>query len=74
MKTTAYNPSPLEVEFAKALTDLQSEIEGHLSSNRIDKIENDINADNPMLKIYLTDTDGDRHQMVIKLIQKPDED
>ena len=74
MKTTSYNPSPIEVEFANALTQLKSELESHLSYNSIDRIENNIQADNPFVKVYMTDKDGDEHQMVIKLIQKPDAD
>jgi hypothetical protein len=74
MKTTTYNPSPLEVEFANALTQLRSELEAHLSQNKIDQIENNIQADNPFVKVFMTDEDGDKHQMVIKLIQKPDQD
>lgn len=73
MKTTAYNPSPIEVEFAKAISSLKTELEEHLSNNKIDAIENNINADNPFLKVHLTDSDGDKHTMVIKLIQKPDD-
>ena len=74
MKTTTYNPSPLEVEFAHAISNLKSDIEQHLQDNQIDQIENNINADNPVLKVHLTDKDGDKHVLVIKLIQKPDQD
>jgi len=72
MKTSSYNPSPIEVEFANAISNLKDEMEKQLSSNKIDKIENNINADNPLLKVHLTDNDGDQHTLVIKLIQKPD--
>ena len=74
MKTDLYNPSPIEVEFAHAINELKSELEKHITNNRIDKIENNITADNPLLKVHLTDSDGDKHVLVIKLIQKPDQD
>jgi hypothetical protein len=73
MRTIEYNPSPIEVEFAEAISKLKEELEKHLTKNKIDSISNNINADNPLLKIDMTDTDGDKHRLVIKLIQKPDQ-
>lgn len=72
MKTTQYNPSPIEVEIAKALTDLQSELEAKLSNNKILGIDNEITKDNPLVRLHLQDSDGDAHEIVIKIIQKPD--
>lgn len=72
MKTTAYNPSEIEVEFAFILTELKDQIEKKLTSNKIKKIENRIKEDNPSLIFYLEDTDGDAHELVVKLIQRPD--
>ena len=72
MKTTTYNPSPIEVEFAKGLSNMKNELEKHLSNNKIDSIVNKINADNPMIIFNLVDGDGDTHQLVIKVIQRPD--
>ena len=72
MRTEIYNPSQLEVEFANALNDLVPEIEKKLSANKIIKIENKIKEDNPMVLFHLQDTDGDLHELVIKLIQRPD--
>ena len=72
MKTTTYNPSPLEVEFANVINQLQDKIEHNLSENEIIKVENNINKDNPMLKFFLLDKDGDPHEIVLKIIQIPD--
>jgi len=59
MKTVAYNPSPLEVDFANALIILQKDIQKHLQGNQIVNIESNINRDNPMVKFSLVDKDGD---------------
>ncbi len=72
MKTTTYNPSPLEVDFANTLHQLQDKIEANLSENEIIKVENNINDDNPTLKFFLLDKDGDPHELVVKIIQVPD--
>jgi len=72
MKTTTYNPSDLEVAFAQALEDLRENIEKHLPDNEIIKIENKIKEDNPLVKFYLLDKDGDPHEIVLKVIQTPD--
>lgn len=72
MKTTIYNPSPLEVEIAQALEDLQGEIGKRLSGNEIVKVENRITQDNPLVKFYFKDSDGDPHEVVFKIIQTPD--
>jgi len=72
MKTQDYNPSKLEVAFAHAIEDLQTQIEKHLPDNEIIKVENKIAADNPLVKFYLLDQDGDPHELVIKVIQTPD--
>ncbi len=72
MKTLEYNPSKLEVAFAHAIQDLQTQIVKHLPNNEIIKVENKITADNPLIKFYLLDNDGDPHELVIKVIQTPD--
>lgn len=72
MKTTSYNPSQLEVEFANALTVLKDQIEQHLSGNKILHIEGKNQVDNPILTFRLKDEDGDEHEMVVKIIQRPD--
>lgn len=72
MKTTSYNPSSLEVDFANALTILQKEIEKHLQNNQITSIEPNLSRDNPMVKFNLVDKDGDPHEIVIRIVQIPD--
>ena len=72
MKTSAYNPSPLEVDFANALYVLQKEIEKNLHDNQIIHVESQIRRDNPMVRFSLLDKDGDPHEVVIRIIQIPD--
>lgn len=72
MKTSSYNPSSLEVDFANALTILQKEIEKHLQNNQITSIEPNLTRDNPMVKFNLVDKDGDPHEIVIRIVQIPD--
>lgn len=72
MKTKDYNPSKLEVAFARAIEDLKDQIEKHLPNNEVINVENKISADNPLVKFYLLDSDGDPHELVIKVIQSPD--
>jgi hypothetical protein len=72
MKTTSYNPSPLEVDFTNALFLLQKEIEKHLQDNEVIHVESNIGKDNPMVKFNLLDKDGDPHEIVIRIIQIPD--
>jgi hypothetical protein len=72
MKTIHYNPSPLEVSLARAIEDLQDQIEKQLPDNDIIKVENRITEDNPIIKFYLLDKDGDPHEIVLKVIQTPD--
>lgn len=73
MITKQYNPSQLEVEFAKAIKELAPEIEAKLSQFKIIAVEDNIKADNPMVRIKITDTDNDPHEVVLKIIQKPDQ-
>ncbi len=72
MKTSKYNPSDLEVNFARALEDLKGQIEQKLPDNDIIDVENKITADNPLVKFFLLDKDGDPHEVVLKIIQTPD--
>lgn len=72
MKTTTYNPSSLEVDFANALFILQDQIQKHLQDNEVVKVESNIRKDNPMVKFSLLDKDGDPHEIVIRIIQIPD--
>ena len=72
MKTTSYNPSPLEVDFANALFILQNQIEKHLQDNKVINVESELNRDNPIIKFNLLDKDGDPHEIVLRVIQIPD--
>ena len=72
MKTSSYNPSPLEVDFANALNKLKHEIEQHLGGNKITHVEMQLKKDNPMVKFSLADADGDPHEIVVRIIQIPD--
>ncbi len=72
MKTSSYNPSPLEVDMANALFILQKEIEKHLQDNEIIQVQTNINRDNPMVKFNLLDKDGDPHEIVVRIVQIPD--
>jgi len=72
MKTTSYNPSPLEIDLANALLILQGEIEKHLQDNKIIHAESNLNKDNPSIKFNLLDKDGDPHELVVRIIQIPD--
>jgi len=72
MKTVAYNPSSLEVDFANALIILQKDIQKHMQGNQIVNIESNINRDNPMVKFNLVDKDGDPHEIVVRIVQIPD--
>ena len=51
---------------------LKEQIEQELTDNKVIKIENRITADNPLVKFYLEDKDGDNHEVVFKIIQTPD--
>lgn len=72
MKTQNYNPSPIEVELAKAILQLKDQMSELLSNNEIVAMENKIEADNPMVIFKLKDKDGDPHEVVLKIIQRPD--
>ena len=72
MKTANYNPSKLEVELAKAIAGLQTELSKGLESNTITSIVDSTNQDNPRLLVKTQDVDGDPHEVVIRIIQRPD--
>lgn len=72
MKTTAYNPSPLEVAFVNVIKSLRSEINDKLKDCEVTSFDQEINLDNPILRANIIDIDGDRHTIVLQVIQKPD--
>jgi len=72
MKTTTYNPSPLEIDFANALEELQNQIAEKLQDYEIVDFDKNTSVDNPLVRITLEDKEGDRHMVIVKIIQKPD--
>ncbi len=74
MKTQQYNPSNLEINFAHALTQLKKELEPYLTNNKIVEISNNDQSDNPAVHFHLEDTDGDKHELVIRIIQRADKE
>ena len=72
METKQYNPSHLEIDFAHALTQLKKELEPYLTDNKIVSISSDEQSDNPAVVFHLEDTDGDQHELVIRIIQRVD--
>jgi len=72
MLTKQYNPSQLEVEIAEAIKELAPEIEAKLGQFKIVEVEDKIKADNPLVRLKIKDNDGDPHEVVLKIIQKPD--
>ena len=72
MKTLNYNPSPIEVKIAQAIKSLGENLQEKIGDHEIINIENKIDEDNPMVKLFLLDNDGDPHEVVLKIIQLPD--
>lgn len=72
MKTPTYNPSPLEVRLADALFTLKSEIQKHLRDNKIVDVRCETSTENPLVRFHLVDSDGDPHELVVRIIQIPD--
>ncbi len=72
MKTPTYNPSPLEVDLADALYSLQSEIQKRLRNNRIVDVKSETQSENPFVRFQLVDSDGDPHEIIVRIIQIPD--
>lgn len=72
MKTENYNPSTFETELAKAIEACREDIQKKLSGFKIVDFKGDFNRDNPHIDLHVEDKDGDRHELVIKIIQRPD--
>ena len=72
MKTLDYNPSVLEVEFAKVIAEMTTEIQHKMSDIAIVGVEKNLKLDNPRLKFTLKDQDGDVHNVVVHVIQSMD--
>ena len=73
MKTKAYNPSPLEVTFVNVIESLREEINDKLRDCEVTSFEQQLDLDNPILKANIIDVDGDKHTIVLQVIQRPDE-
>ncbi len=73
MITTSYNPSKIEQDLAAALPKILDQLNGQLKDFSIDKMEEIGSRDNPHMKLDITDNDGDKHEVIIKIIQRPDE-
>ena len=73
MKTHNYNPSIFEVNLASAVLACQEEIQKNLKEGMtIVETENLMERDNPILVFHIQDKEGDLHEVVIKVIQRPD--
>ena len=73
MKTTIYNPSAIEIEMAEILTQLKDQISNRMGSNNIVSVTANTDQDNPDLLFVLKDTEGDKHEVVLRIIQRADE-
>lgn len=72
MKTTNYNPSPIEVEFAKVISELKDVIQEKAPQYQITEVVNNSRLDNPQVIFTLVDQDGDKHELLMKFIQRAD--
>ena len=74
MKTNNYNPSVFEVNLASAIIASKETIQEKLkeSKMKIIKTSERLERDNPLITFQLEDEDGDQHEVVIKVIQRPD--
>ncbi|QCR21668.1 hypothetical protein [Pontibacter sp. SGAir0037] len=72
MRTKYYNPSDIEVDFAKAFRDLSPMLEERLGGKKVINITSDHAADNPSVVYKLEDKEGDLHEVVVQIIQRPD--
>lgn len=73
MITKKYNPSPLETELAKIITELKDQISEKLEGNTIQEIVVQDQKDNPDVTFKLIDNDNDPHEVVVRFIQRPDQ-
>ncbi|MCC9137989.1 hypothetical protein ACFSKU_03930 [Pontibacter silvestris] len=74
MKTLDYNPSTLEVTIAKALKELTPQLEEKLGKGeQVIDIQSVYDADNPLVTFKIKDNEGDLHEVVIQIIQRPDQ-
>jgi hypothetical protein len=69
MRTSVYNPSHMETEFANAVDSLRNEIQSKTNYKIIDVKKNG-HLDNPDLIFKAEDMDGDVHEVVVRFIQR----
>ncbi|MBO9700543.1 MAG: hypothetical protein J7604_10070 [Sporocytophaga sp.] len=74
MKTLLYNPSTLEVKFAKVIENLTKSFEEKIKPNKIVAVDKRLKEDNPKVIFKIEDKEGDNHEIVIQIIQRIDED
>lgn len=74
MEYENYNPSPLEVEFADAIEQLSDQLAALIPDKKIINIEKRVNQDNPQLNITLESEQGKKSEIVIKIIQRVDQE
>ncbi|MEM8965887.1 MAG: hypothetical protein AAGE93_05685 [Bacteroidota bacterium] len=67
-----YNPSPLEQTFAQIIVDLKDTIQNQLSDSKITYARAELEIDNPSVFFTVEDSDGDQHQIVVRIIQRID--
>ncbi|WKN44371.1 hypothetical protein [Tunicatimonas pelagia] len=72
MKTQNYNPSPWEQTFAQIITDLKDTIQNQLSEAKIVDVHTELEVDNPSVRFNLEDSDGDPHEIVVRVIERID--
>jgi hypothetical protein len=73
MKTIHYNPSLIEVEFAKIIADLREEIQQRSAEHTITDLKVHTTQDNPTVVLTLKDHDGDKHELILRFIQRVDD-
>jgi hypothetical protein len=72
MRTLHYNPSKLEVDFAKAFEGFAPELESKLTNAKVVETTSEYDIDNPKVTYKLKDKEGDMHEIVVQVIQRPD--
>ena len=72
MKTNRYNPSPLELAFTEALQNITNHLQPLLTNYQIEAVDISKESDNPFLLYKVLDAEGDRHELIIQVIQRPD--
>lgn len=73
MITKTYNPSKLELDFANAIKSLKDKINDSIEGNEVVDVTFNEDQDNPDLVFRLQDSDGDKHEVVVRLIQRADD-